>query len=82
MVPYPLSGSNAAVELRQITLTRAAAIVTGVSVFRTTAVAAGATSLYLARQRLPAGYASMLNQVEVTVAAQPLPDRKRWVPAT
>jgi HNH endonuclease len=72
VVPYRLPGSNAAVELRQITLPRAA-IVTAVSVFRTSAVAAGATSLYLARQRLPAGYASMLDQVEVTVAAQPLP---------
>ena len=46
--------------------------VTAVSAFRASAKAAGATSLHLARQ-LPGEYAAMLDQVEVTVAADPLP---------
>ncbi len=58
--------------LRQITLPRAA-IVAAVSGFRAAAQAAGATSWHLARLRLPGGYEEMLDQVEVTVAGQPLP---------
>ena len=72
MIPYLVPGAGSAVELRQITLPRAA-IVTAVSAFRPAALAAGATSWQLARQRLPAAYQAMLDQVEVTVAEQPLP---------
>ena len=72
VMPYRLPGAADAVELRQIKLPRAA-IVAAVSRFRTAAQAAGATSLHLARQRLPADYESMLDQVEITIAAQPLP---------
>lgn len=72
VIPYRLPGAPSAVELRQITLPRAA-IVAAVSAFRRAAQTAGATSWPLARQRLPGDYESMLDQVEVTVAAQPLP---------
>jgi hypothetical protein len=72
VIPYRLPGSGSAVELRQITGSRAA-ILGSVSTFRHKAAAAGATSWHLARQRLPGDYQSMLDQVEVTVAAQPLP---------
>jgi hypothetical protein len=72
VIPYRLPGTSTAVELRQITLPRAA-IVQTVSAFRDAAAAAGTTSWQLARQRLPGAYNSMLNQVEITVAAQPLP---------
>ena len=72
VIPYRLPGSGSAVELRQITLPRAA-IVAAVSAYRHAADAAGATSWHLARQRLPGDYESMLDQVEVTVAQQPLP---------
>jgi HNH endonuclease len=44
-----------------------------VSTFRQVAEAVGATSLHLARQRLPSDYQAMLDLVEATVAAQPLP---------
>ena len=72
MIPYRLPGSASAVELRQITLPRAA-IVAAVSAFRRAAGAAGATSWHLARRRLPDEYEATLDQVEVTVAEQPLP---------
>ena len=72
VIPYRLPGTGTAVELRQITLPRAA-IVQAVSTFRGAAAATGTTSWQLARQRLPSPYNSMLNQVEVTVATQPLP---------
>lgn len=72
VIPYRLPGSASAVELRQITLPRAA-IVAAVSAFRHTADAAGAASWHVARTRLPGQYEAMLDQVEVTVAEQPLP---------
>jgi HNH endonuclease len=72
VIPYRLPGTGSAVELRQITLPRAA-IVQAISAFRHAAAAAGTTSWHLARQRLPGAYESMLDKVEVTVAAQPLP---------
>jgi hypothetical protein len=72
VIPYRVPGTGGAIELRQITLPRAA-IVQAVSELRGAAAAAGATSWHLARQRLPSTYESMLDQVEVTVAAQPLP---------
>jgi 5-methylcytosine-specific restriction endonuclease McrA len=72
VIPYLVPGADTAVELRQITLPRAA-ITAAVSAFRCEAVAAGATSWHLARQRLPGPYHAMLDQVEVTVAEQPLP---------
>lgn len=72
VIPYLVPGADTAVELRQITLPRAA-IIAAVSAFRRAAVAAGATSWHLARQRLPRAYQAMLDQVEVTVAEQPLP---------
>jgi len=72
VIPYLVPGSASAVELRQITLPRAA-IVAAVSAFRRAAGAAGATSWHLARRRLPADYEAMLDQVEVIVAKQPLP---------
>ena len=72
VMPYLVAGAGAAVELRQITLPRAA-ITAAVSGFRRAAAAAGATSWHLARQRLPTAYEAMLDQVEVTVAEQPLP---------
>jgi hypothetical protein len=72
VIPYQLPGTGSAVELRQITLPRAA-IVQAISAFRHAAAAAGTTSWHLARQRLPGAYESMLDKVEVTVAAQPLP---------
>jgi hypothetical protein len=70
VIPYRLPHSGNAVELRQITLPRAA-IVSAVSTFRQAAEAVGATSLHIARQRLPRDYEAMLDLVEVTVAAQP-----------
>jgi hypothetical protein len=72
VIPYLVPGSESAVELRQITLPRAA-IIAAVSAFRRAADAAGVSSWHLARQRLPDHYESMLDQVEVTVAQQPLP---------
>ena len=72
VIPYLVPGSASAVELRQITLPRAA-IIAAVSAFRRAAGGAGATSWHLARQRLPGPYEAMLDQVEVTVAEQPLP---------
>jgi len=72
VIPYLVPGASAAVELRQITLPRSA-ILTAVSTFRHAAAAAGATSWHLARLRLPRAYEAMLDQVEVTVAQQPLP---------
>jgi hypothetical protein len=72
VTPYLVPGSGTAVELRQIRLPRAA-IIAAISTFRRAAVAAGATSWHLARQRLPGPYQAMLDQVEVTVAEQPLP---------
>jgi 5-methylcytosine-specific restriction endonuclease McrA len=72
VIPYLVPGAGTAVELRQITLPRAA-IIAAVSAFRGAAVAAEATSWHLARQRLPGAYQAMLDQVEVTVAEQPLP---------
>lgn len=72
VIPYPLPGAASAEVLRQITLPRAA-IVAAVSSFRSAAQEAGATSWQLGRLRLPAAYKAMLDQVEVTVAEQPLP---------
>lgn len=72
VIPYRLPHSGNAIELRQITLPRAA-IVSAVSTFRQAAEAVGVTSLHMARQRLPRDYEAMLDLVEVTVAAQPLP---------
>ena len=72
VIPYLVPGAGTAVELRQIILPRAA-IIAAVSAFRRAAVAAGTTSWHLARQRLPGAYQAMLDQVEVTVAEQPLP---------
>ena len=72
VIPYLVPGVGTAVELRQITLPRAA-IIAAVSTFRRAAAAAGATSWNLARERLPAAYQAMLDQVEVTIAEQPLP---------
>ncbi len=72
VIPYLVPGAGAAVELRQITLPRAA-IIAAVSEFRGAAVAAGAASWQLARQRLPGAFQAMLDHVEVTVAEQPLP---------
>jgi hypothetical protein len=72
VIPYLVPGAGTAVELRQITLPRAA-IIAAVSAFRRAAGDAGATSWHLARLRLPGAYQTMLDQVEVTVAEQPLP---------
>ena len=72
VIPYPVPGAAGAEVLRQITGSRAA-IVTAVSAFRSVAEGAGATSWHLARLRLPGAYQAMLDQVEVTVAGQPLP---------
>ena len=60
VIPYLVPGAGTAVELRQITLPRAA-IIAAVSGFRHAAAAAGATSWNLARQRLPAAYQAMLD---------------------
>jgi hypothetical protein len=72
VIPYLVPGAASAAVLRQITLPRAA-IVAAVSTFRSAAEAAGAASWHLARLRLPGQYQAMLDQVEVTVAEQPLP---------
>ncbi len=72
VIPYRLPGNDGAIELRYIKQGRAA-ILGAVSMFRHGAEAAGVTSLHSARQRLPREYESMLDQVEITVAAQPLP---------
>ena len=73
VIPYLVPGSASAVELRRITLPRAA-IVAAVSAFRRAAERAGASSWHLASsQRLPQRYESMLDRVEVTVAQQLLP---------
>ncbi len=66
-----MPGSASAVELCQITPPRAA-IIAAVSAFRHAADAAGRPRGTWPGQRLP-DHASMLNQVEVTVAQQPLP---------
>ena len=72
VIPYLVPGTATAVQLRQITLPRSA-IITAVTAFRRATDAAGASSWHLARLRLPGPYATMLDQVEVTVAEQPLP---------
>jgi len=70
MMPYRRGPT--VIELRQITAQRSA-ITGAVLEFRRAAQAAGVTSLSRARQRLPGGYAQMLDRVEVAVAEQPLP---------
>jgi hypothetical protein len=72
VIPYLVPGAASAEVLRQISLPRAA-IVAAVSSFRSAAKAGGATSWQLARPRLPGAYRTMLDQVEVIVAGQPLP---------
>ena len=72
VIPYLVPGANGATVLRQITLPRAA-IVAAVSSFRSAAEKAGVMSWHLARLRLHGPYEAMLDQVEVTVAEQPLP---------
>ena len=52
VIPYRLPGFATAVELRQITLPRAA-VVRAISAFRSAAEAADTTSWQLIRQRLP-----------------------------
>jgi hypothetical protein len=81
VIPYLVPDAGAAVQLRQITLPRAA-IIAAVSAFRRAAGAAGAPSWHLARQRLPGAYQVMLDQVEVTVAQQPLPRLHRGAGST
>ena len=49
-----------------------AKVVTAAGWFRELAKAAGATSLHLARRRLPGDYDEMLDHVEITVAEPPL----------
>jgi 5-methylcytosine-specific restriction endonuclease McrA len=68
----PYQRGAAAIELRQITLPRSA-ITGAVLEFRRAAEANGVTSLSLARHRLAAEYAQMLDRVEIAVAEQPLP---------
>jgi hypothetical protein len=58
VIPYLVPGASTAVELRQVTLPRAA-IIAAVSAFRGTAATAGTTSWHLARQRLPGAYQAM-----------------------
>jgi len=70
MMPYRRGPT--VIELRQITA-QPSAITGAVLEFRRAAQAAGVTSLSRARQRLPGGYAQMLDRVEVAVAEQPLP---------
>lgn len=70
VIPYLVPGSGSAVELRQITLPRAA-IIAAVSEFRRAADAAGACPRGTwPASGYPSHYASMLDQVEVTVAQQ------------
>ena len=58
--------------LRQISLPQAS-IVNAVRRFRELAEGRGATSLHLARRQLGDEYQQMVDQAEVTIAAQPLP---------
>ena len=80
VMDYRAPGASDVIALNQITLPKAA-IVAAVRRFRELAGAAGATSLQLARRRLPGDYQQMIDNVEVTVAAQPLP-RLQTVGAT
>jgi 5-methylcytosine-specific restriction endonuclease McrA len=61
-----------AIDLRQITNPRSA-ITEAVRRFRQLAEASQATSIGLARQRLPDEYSAMIDTVEATVAKEPLP---------
>lgn len=72
VIAYKAPGGAEAVVLSQISLPKAA-IVSAVRRFRELAETAGATSLHLARLRLPAEHAEMVDRVEVTVANEPLP---------
>ncbi len=72
VIAFRQSGSADAVVLSQISLPRAS-IVSAVRRFRELAEARGATSLQLARRQLADDYQQMLDQVEMTIAAQPLP---------
>lgn len=68
----PFAHGGNAVELRQIAGS-SASIVNAVRAFQAEAMASGVTSLHLAKASLGDGYESMLDQVEITAAEQPLP---------
>jgi hypothetical protein len=72
VMPFRLDGSEVAPELRQIT-TKRSTIVDPLRAFRRAAEAVGATSLWLARRRLPVDYEAVIDRVEQTLAQQPLP---------
>jgi hypothetical protein len=72
VMPFRLDGSDAAPELRQITNKRST-IIDPLRTFRRTAEAIGATSLWLARRRLPGEYEAIIDRIEQTLAKQPLP---------
>jgi len=72
VMPFRLEGSEVAPELRQITSKRST-IVDPLRAFRRAAEAIGATSLRLARRRLPAEYEVVIDRIEQTLAKEPLP---------
>ncbi len=76
VVAYRQSSNADAIVLRQISLPQAS-IVNAVRRFRELAEGRGATSLHLARRQLGDEYQQMVDQAEVTIAAQPLPRFQR-----
>ena len=72
VAPFRLQGSDDALDLRQIT-TKRSTIVDALRSFRRSAETIGATSLWLARQRLHQEHEAMIDRIEQTLAEQPLP---------
>lgn len=72
VAPFRLDGSPEALELRQITNKRSL-IIEALRTFRVTVEPAGATSLWIARQRFPVEYDGVIDRIERTLAEQPLP---------
>ena len=72
LVPFRLDGTPGAVQLRQINA-KHSIIVDSLRAFRQEVEPAGATSLWVARQRFAAQYETVIDRIERTLAEQPLP---------
>ena len=72
VAPFRLEASSEALDLRQIT-NKSSLVIDAVRGFRSAVEPAGATSLWIARQRFPSEYSDVIDRIERTLAEQPLP---------
>lgn len=72
VMPFRVENSNKVLELRQIA-NKSSKIVDAIRAFRQAAEVAGATSIWLARQRLAGQYEELIDRIEQTLSEQPLP---------